>query len=42
MLDPDYLLHVSEGAEKIGEELHRYIVDKIVERLMIRIGRGEK
>lgn len=41
MLDPNYLLHISEGAEHISEELHQYIISKIIERMMIRIGRGD-
>lgn len=41
MLSPDYILHISEGAEHIAEELHEYIVSRIVERIMVRLGRGE-
>lgn len=41
MLTPEYLLHVSEGAEEIAEQLHSDIVKRIVDRMMIRIGRGE-
>lgn len=41
MLNPDYLLHISEGAEEIAEELHRDILDRIIERIMLRIGRGD-
>lgn len=41
MLQPDYLLRVSEGAEDIAEQLHQYIISKIVERMMARLGRGE-
>lgn len=41
MLTPEYLLHVSEGAEEIAEELHREIINRIIERMMHRIGRGE-
>lgn len=41
MLDPNYLLHISEGAENISEELHSDIVRRIVNRVMLRIGRGE-
>lgn len=41
MLSPDYLMHVSEGAEQIAEELHRYIIDAIIKRMMARIGRGD-
>lgn len=41
MLDPDFLLHVSEGAEEISEQLHTEIINRIVERILARIGRGE-
>lgn len=41
MLNPDYLLHISEGAEEIAEQLHNEIVNRIVNRVMLRIGRGE-
>lgn len=41
MLTPDYLLHISEGAEAVSEELHTAIVEQIVKRIMLRIGRGE-
>ena len=41
MLTPDYLLHISEGAEDIAEALHQDIVNRIIERIMLRIGRGE-
>lgn len=41
MLTPDYLLHISEGAEEIAEQLHQEIVNRIIERIMHRMGRGE-
>ena len=41
MLDPNYLLHISEGAEEISEKLHADIVKRIINRIMLRIGRGE-
>ena len=41
MLSPEYLLRVSEGAEEIASELHTDIIRRIVERIMIRLGRGE-
>ena len=41
MLDPEYLLRISEGAEDISEKLHADIVNRIVERMMLRLGRGE-
>jgi len=41
LLTPEYLLHVSEGAEEIAEQLHRDIIDRIIDRMMVRIGRGD-
>lgn len=41
MLTPEYLLRVSEGAEDISESLHVDIINRIVERMMLRLGRGE-
>lgn len=42
MLAPEYLLKISEGSENIAEYLHANIINRIVERMMIRIGRGEE
>lgn len=42
MLTPDYLLHVSEGAESISEALHNEIIKRIVERIMLRLERGDE
>lgn len=41
MLTPEELLHISEGAEEIAEELHQDILNRIIERIMIRLDRGE-
>lgn len=41
MLTPEYLFHVTEGAEKIASDMHRNIMDMIIERIMTRLGRGE-
>lgn len=41
MLEPRYLQQISDGAEQIASELHGYIIRQIVERMMIRIGRGD-
>ena len=41
MLKPDELLHISEGAEEIAEKLHNDIIKRIIDRIMLRIGRGE-
>ena len=42
MLTPEYLLRISEGAEDIAESLHIDIVNRIVERIVIRMNRGEE
>lgn len=41
MLTPDYLYRITEGAEDIASQLHANIMQKIIERMMLRIGRGE-
>lgn len=41
MLDPDYLLRLSEGAEEISSQLHTEIIKRIVERIAARLGRGD-
>ena len=41
MLDPEYILRLSEGAEQIASELHENIIAQIVKRIMIRLGRGD-
>lgn len=41
MHNPKYLLHVSEGAEEIAEQLHGEIIKRIINRIMLRIGRGD-
>lgn len=41
MLTPEFLLRISEPSENIAEQLHIDIINRIVERMMIRIGRGE-
>ena len=42
MLTPYELLHISEGAEKVAESLHQDIIKRIIDRIMLRIGRGEE
>lgn len=42
MLSPDYLLTISEGSEEIAEFLHTDIINRIIERIMIRLERGEE
>ena len=41
MLTPDYLYRITEGAEDIASQLHTNIMQQIVERIMIRLGRGD-
>ena len=41
MLKPDFLLHVSEGAEDISEALHNEIIKRIINRIMLRISRND-
>lgn len=41
MLDPEYLRDVAEGAEEIAAGLHDYILQKIVSRIIARIGKGK-
>lgn len=41
MLTPEYLLRISEGSEQIAEYLHSDIINRIIERMMIRINRGD-
>lgn len=42
VLTPEYLLNISEGAEEIAEYLHADIMNRIIERIMIRLNRGEE
>lgn len=41
ILKPDYLLHISEGAEDISEALHNEIIKRIINRIMLRINRND-
>lgn len=41
MLTPEYLQNATDGAERIASQMHRNIMDKIIARMMSRIGRGE-
>lgn len=41
MLTPDYLYRITEGAEDVASQLHANIIQKIIERMMLRLGRGE-
>lgn len=42
MLAPDYLRRIAEGSEDIASSLHNYIIKRIIESIMIRLGRGER
>lgn len=42
MLEPEYLQRVAEGSGQIASSLHDYIINQIIDRIMLRIGRGEK
>lgn len=42
MLSPEYLQHISEGSEEIAQSLHEYIIRQIIDRMILRIGRGEE
>lgn len=41
MLTPDYLLHVSEGAEAIAARLHTDVTKRITQRIIARQKRGD-
>lgn len=41
MLSPSYLLHATEPAEEIAEKLHMDIMNRIIERIKIRLSRGD-
>lgn len=42
MLTPNQLLTIIDGSEEISSQLHQYIIQQIVDRMMLRIGRGEQ
>lgn len=41
MLDPDYILRLSEGAEEIASQLHTDILRRIIQRIMLRLQRKD-
>lgn len=41
MLTPSYLLHATEPAEEIAEELHINIMKRIIERILLRVERED-
>lgn len=40
MLSPDYLLHISEGAEEIASRLHTRMLKLVISRIMAREAKG--
>ncbi len=42
MLSPDYLSKIADGSEHIASQLHEYMIRQIIDRMMIRMGRGDK
>ena len=41
MLTPSYLLRAVEPAEEIAEKLHQDLMDRIIERILLRLRRGD-
>lgn len=41
MLTPSYLLHATEPAEEISEQIHTDILNRIIERILLRFSRGD-
>ena len=41
MLTPDYLLRISEGGEEIAERIHQNAIKQIIERIVLRLDRGD-
>lgn len=41
MLAPDYLLWISEGGEEIAERIHQNAIKQIIERIVLRLDRGD-
>ena len=42
MLTPDYLLHVSEGAEEIAAQMHTDMIKRVVSRILARESEGKE
>lgn len=40
MLSPDYLLHISEGAEEIAAQLHTEMLKQVIRRILERLKKG--
>ncbi len=41
MLTPEYLQQITDGAEELASTLHSNIMDRVIERIMARLGRGK-
>lgn len=41
MLEPSYLQRIAEGSEDISSQLHTYIIRKIVDGMIVRLGRKD-
>lgn len=41
MLTPEYLQQITEGAEELASTLHSNIMNRVIERIMSRLGRGK-
>ncbi len=41
MLTPEYLLLISEGGEEIAERIHQYAIKQIIDRIVLRLDRGD-
>lgn len=41
MVSPEYLLQIAEGAEDLAELLHQDIIKNVIQRIMIRLDRGD-
>lgn len=41
MLSPDFLLHITEGAEEVASQIHTEMIKAIVDRIMARFKHGD-
>lgn len=41
MLDPDYILKLSEGAEEVASQLHNDLLLRVIQRIMLRLQRKD-
>ena len=40
MLTPKELLDITDGSTEIASQLHAYILQELIDRMMLRLGRG--